>query len=128
MFELCVFVRKRRPPRSTRIDTLCPYATLFRSRPHPAAEGLAVAQDPMPPRNVDDPCPAWCVSASGNGRRRGCADRRDRPIPRTGKAVRPPRLEQSRYFRGKWYGNPKMDSVPVRRVPTALGHLAYDIG
>src|SRR3546814_6132811 len=24
----------RRPPRSTRTDTLCPYTTLFRSRPH----------------------------------------------------------------------------------------------
>src|SRR3546814_10579061 len=25
---------KRRPPRSTRTDTLCPYSTLVRSRPH----------------------------------------------------------------------------------------------
>src|SRR3546814_19178400 len=28
------FLMKRRPPRSTRTDTLCPYTTLFRSRPN----------------------------------------------------------------------------------------------
>src|SRR3546814_12467108 len=28
----------RRPPRSTRTDTLCPYPTLFRSRPRPDVE------------------------------------------------------------------------------------------
>src|SRR3546814_12696773 len=31
----------RRPPRSTRTDTLFPYTTLFRSRPHHAAAGAA---------------------------------------------------------------------------------------
>src|SRR3546814_20880844 len=29
--SLCVFLKKRRPPRSTRTDTLLPYTTLFRS-------------------------------------------------------------------------------------------------
>src|SRR3546814_12217498 len=29
------FLRIRRPPRSTRTDTLCPYTTLFRSRQRP---------------------------------------------------------------------------------------------
>src|SRR3546814_17758254 len=29
---LVCFVRRRRPPRSTRTDTLCPYTTLFRSK------------------------------------------------------------------------------------------------
>src|SRR3546814_19586775 len=33
----------RRPPRSTRTDTLFPYTTLFRSRPVDAAPGQAVA-------------------------------------------------------------------------------------
>src|SRR3546814_7361591 len=35
----------RRPPRSTRTDTLCPYTTLFRSplRPHARAEGATAA-------------------------------------------------------------------------------------
>src|SRR3546814_12902672 len=31
-FSLCVFLMIRRPPRSTRTDTLFPYTTLFRSR------------------------------------------------------------------------------------------------
>src|SRR3546814_14194927 len=29
--DVFVFLRIRRPPRSTRTDTLCPYTTLFRS-------------------------------------------------------------------------------------------------
>src|SRR3546814_7571379 len=32
---------RRRPPRSTRTDTLFPYTTLFRSRRRPAAQDLA---------------------------------------------------------------------------------------
>src|SRR3546814_9455088 len=31
MSVLLFFLRSRRPPRSTRTDTLCPYTTLFRS-------------------------------------------------------------------------------------------------
>src|SRR3546814_4393997 len=31
----CFFLRIRRPPRSTRTDTLFPYTTLFRSTRHP---------------------------------------------------------------------------------------------
>src|SRR3546814_9373147 len=31
-FLVCLFLRIRRPPRSTRTDTLFPYPTLFRSR------------------------------------------------------------------------------------------------
>src|SRR3546814_6511553 len=36
MFYICFFLMRRRPPRSTRTDTLFPYTTLFRS-PWPAA-------------------------------------------------------------------------------------------
>src|SRR3546814_4244838 len=31
---LFFFLMRRRPPRSTRTDTLCPYTTLFRSKPY----------------------------------------------------------------------------------------------
>src|SRR3546814_20403073 len=31
LYVLCFFLIIRRPPRSTRTDTLCPYTTLFRS-------------------------------------------------------------------------------------------------
>src|SRR6056297_3571103 len=34
------FLMIRRPPRSTRTDTLFPYTTLFRSHPAPARHGL----------------------------------------------------------------------------------------
>src|SRR3546814_1597245 len=67
----------RRPPRSTRTDTLFPYATLFRSSPEPAEgqaarpnetmEGIgAAAQDyrsvPQMPR-----CPSWWPDDQRNG-------------------------------------------------------------
>src|SRR3546814_7115953 len=43
------FLMIRRPPRSTRTDTLFPYTTLFRSRvPSRSADGLR-RQDPDPP-------------------------------------------------------------------------------
>src|SRR3546814_7979712 len=51
----------RRPPRSTRTDTLFPYTTLFRS-PHATAAG----------------------TGAGQRRRHGAPDRRPRPAPRAG--------------------------------------------
>src|SRR3546814_11147976 len=33
IYALYLFLSRRRPPRSTRTDTLFPYTTLFRSRP-----------------------------------------------------------------------------------------------
>src|SRR3546814_9051690 len=55
----------RRPPRSTRTDTLFPYTTLFRSG-HAAQDGAAVRQPGNPgigrhrqsPRSPEDPLPA----------------------------------------------------------------------
>src|SRR3546814_5132178 len=38
----------RRPPRSTRTDTLCPYTTLFRSRPHFGHFGEQAYQNGIP--------------------------------------------------------------------------------
>src|SRR3546814_12712471 len=37
----------RRPPRSTRTDTLFPYTTLFRSRRKPRNREILLAQDPQ---------------------------------------------------------------------------------
>src|SRR3546814_19402376 len=39
--EVCFFLMRRRPPRSTRTDTLFPYTTRFRSR-HAPFRGLAM--------------------------------------------------------------------------------------
>src|SRR3546814_6114054 len=52
------FLRIRRPPRSTRTDTLVPYTTLFRSREHgdrPAYRAALVYQDARraDPRRLD---------------------------------------------------------------------------
>src|SRR3546814_14610150 len=41
------FVMIRRPPRSTRTDTLFPYTTLFRSSMEIVAEGLAFPEGPV---------------------------------------------------------------------------------
>src|SRR3546814_6506694 len=67
----------RRPPRSTRTDTLFPYTTLFRSAGRPAASpgGAAprrpAAADPAGPETADD----------GGARDRAGAARQIRPDP-----------------------------------------------
>src|SRR3546814_7081218 len=45
MLVIFFFLRIRRPPRSTRTDTLFPYTTLFRSRPDRVAERCCSAVD-----------------------------------------------------------------------------------
>src|SRR3546814_17702336 len=57
----------RRPPRSTRSDTLFPYTTLFRSRPAPrrppvAAQALGDGGDLQP---LPEPDRAWAAEAVG---------------------------------------------------------------
>src|SRR3546814_5737461 len=58
---LLFFLMIRRPPRSTRTDTLFPYTTLFRSRrrraraPHPAAVRLAAAAVLQPQAGAGSP-------------------------------------------------------------------------
>src|SRR3546814_15405117 len=48
----------RRPPRSTRTDTLCPYTTLFRSagqrHPSPRAGQALMAEDAAAPEPLDE--------------------------------------------------------------------------
>src|SRR3546814_7949963 len=49
---LFLFLMIRRPPRSTRTDTLCPYTSLFRYRVHPAhslwrSRGVAIRAAPL---------------------------------------------------------------------------------
>src|SRR3546814_7986154 len=58
----------RRPPRSTRTDTLFPYTTLFRSTP---AEKLAIAVEDTPFRAVE-------MKSEGAGRARRLIFRLDR--------------------------------------------------
>src|SRR3546814_13683443 len=44
---MCFFLMIRRPPRSTRTDTLFPYTTLFRSRGEAVGDDEAGAVDPQ---------------------------------------------------------------------------------
>src|SRR3546814_3931067 len=74
---MCVlFLRRRRPPRSTRTDTLFPYAPLFRSRcpaPTPITHGHGVWRPRRHHRAGDRRCP---------GRSAASATRQPRPWPR----------------------------------------------
>src|SRR3546814_5973232 len=56
----------RRPPRSTRTDTLFPYTTLFRSR---FARQPLFARNPVPRRQPGFPHPAASPDAPDRGRR-----------------------------------------------------------
>src|SRR3546814_9523942 len=84
VFELCFFLMIRRPPRSTRTDTLFPYTTLFRSldgytpRASPISASLATPRycfrTWIPPSTSDA---RGVASTIGQPRRRccGCAKR-----------------------------------------------------
>src|SRR3546814_4736604 len=63
----------RRPPRSTRTDTLCPYATLFRSPGFPAGPVLAAVRRLRAARLVGRPTHAGAADAGGAFPRRGSA-------------------------------------------------------
>src|SRR3546814_6132563 len=69
--HFCFFFMIRRPPRSTRTDTLFPYTTLFRSHP---------------PRYATIPSHGIMVATSGRGHEppisTACANRRIRPMRR----------------------------------------------
>src|SRR3546814_11982150 len=78
MYMICMFsfffLRYRRPPRSTRTDTLFPYTTLFRSGELEGADGEqeASAED-IPTLLRPDPADrvnAWSVSPRVNNARR----------------------------------------------------------
>src|SRR3546814_4569493 len=65
----------RRPPRSTRTDTLCPYTTLFRSRPYSARldqadedwrDELPMTLDGAAAGLIDTPLEAKKLSSSGS--------------------------------------------------------------
>src|SRR3546814_18007777 len=108
----------RRPPRSTRSDTLFPYTTLFRSRPAPrrppvAAQALGDGGDLQPLREPDR---AWAAEAVG---RDPPADR-----PSAGDLLRDP-LRAGRHPRGA-RGRRPGGRDPQR--PGALRGAAEDAG
>src|SRR3546814_10854221 len=74
-FILCFFVLIRRPPRSTRTDTLFPYTTLFRSRPRQASPPCRRNRRPVRDRRCGRR-PVW--SRPGGPRRHSAHASRDR--------------------------------------------------
>src|SRR3546814_19227830 len=62
------FLRIRRPPRSTRTDTLFPYTTLFRSSPMPEPDSMNTVFDDA---EVAPPATATTPSTISAERRRG---------------------------------------------------------
>src|SRR3546814_20630473 len=77
MYVLFVFLTIRRPPRSTRTDTLFPYTTLFRSPPRPErARGDVPRVVGVPPAL---PHPPGLRVPPAAGPRRALRARRGRP-------------------------------------------------
>src|SRR3546814_19446466 len=70
MFVLFFFLMIRRPPRSTRTDTLFPYTTLFRSRAPGAHAERHGADAARPGARGADPSGAAPDRAGGRERRR----------------------------------------------------------
>src|SRR3546814_19609642 len=69
MYTFVFFLMIRRPPRSTRTDTLFPYTTLFRSRPGGmAGDKLLCGFQPRPPTACDR---IWLACAPGSRSVRG---------------------------------------------------------
>src|SRR3546814_4901538 len=77
------FLMIRRPPRSTRTDTLFPYTTLFRSRGQSAV--LADLQRPRGRRRRNDP---RCWPAGGRSAGRCAQDLPDPGVERPARRVR----------------------------------------
>src|SRR3546814_16331265 len=98
--SVCFFFMIRRPPRSTRTDTLFPYTTLFRSRQLPDRRHVqAFAERALVRGAVAEEAEADLVGPAGldaqpgaSGERQPAADDRgfaDQPLARVGQVTRP---------------------------------------
>src|SRR3546814_1186194 len=128
-FFCCFFLMIRRPPRSTRTDTLFPYTTLFRSVRKPGAR---------PPAS-----PASTHSDKGEHRiakllaRAGVASRREIErmiaegrIARDGEVIATPATLLKSLHGVTVDGNPVKEPAPARlfRYPQTTGLLTTEIG
>src|SRR3546814_19996064 len=86
LYLLLFFLMIRRPPRSTRTDTLFPYTPLFRSWPHHRGAPALRPQRPAPPL-AGSAARDGAAARGGTGRHRR-ADRRPRRLPQSGGAHR----------------------------------------
>src|SRR3546814_14180761 len=81
LFICFFFLMIRRPPRSTRTDTLFPYTTLFRSCAYPGARRFGLASvsvaAPLPVGEHALPAPSRLVNQFGQQMRQIAGHRRD---------------------------------------------------
>src|SRR3546814_5618162 len=84
----------RRPPRSTRTDTLFPYTTLFRSRADPAGDGQSAPGAPAPADARR--CRRRDLARRRRDHRRGRAE--DRAAQMSLSVARVPTVSASRYL------------------------------
>src|SRR3546814_20644511 len=90
LYCVCFFLIIRRPPRSTRTDTLFPYTTLFRSPPRRPARGRVDNHRIGPLQDG-----SRRFSGSGSGRARRASSRRPDRRSRCRKLTRTHRLLRS---------------------------------
>src|SRR3546814_18791394 len=87
LFLLFFFLMLRRPPRSTRTDTLFPYTTLFRSPPSRWGKATVrraalspAAGDLLPDQRLSALCKPRLCRSGRNSRRRRRGGERDAPV------------------------------------------------
>src|SRR3546814_19456861 len=119
----------RRPPRSTRTDTLFPYTTLFRSPP-PAPQGLFRRSRRPAPRSptfrAGPPCPAPCARPLSPRRRLPTVRRtprgRTRPLGR-GRRLSCHRRPPGHYYRRS--ASPRVGKFSVSTFISLLSPFSY---
>src|SRR3546814_13428255 len=127
VFSFCFFfLMIRRPPRSTRTDTLFPYTTLFRSRHR-------VGHRPRPRRAAAaDRCGSSARPRAGRGVHRGMGDRgpRIRGEPRARVPARHRRRPRVAARPGCAHGRGRGDRQPDRKsvVEGQSGSVRVDLG
>src|SRR3546814_20160731 len=106
----------RRPPRSTRTDTLFPYTTLFRSLPFPPA-GCFPSSSPQPLRGVA-PLPPYRRHQRAASTATRAADRADISTDQVAhlRACAPHRSEDERVSRGLEGWHPAHAVGKVRKI------------
>src|SRR3546814_6864443 len=111
-----VFLMRRRPPRSTRTDTLFPDTTLFRSRAQPGRRGeLAAAAPDRPARGAADDDPQPVRGGRRSPENRAGDPRPARRRPRRGGGVAGPRAGRRNRARDRGYSR----APPVEPVGNA---------
>src|SRR3546814_6229198 len=134
--SVCFFFMIRRPPRSTRTDTLFPYTTLFRSRQLPDRRHVqAFAELALVRGAVAEEAEADLVGPAGleaqpgaSGERQPAADDRgfaDQPLARVGQVHRPAESLADAGFLAENFCHQRRDvgTLPDRMAEIGRAHV-----